>query len=176
MTERDADQPAPEAHEVNEIIGADPTAPVAAVTDQADTDEAAPTAHEASEISYAEQFYPARPARLRPRGRLRDLFKLRPKVERIGKASGDNKAYVRWLVNESMLEDAKAFATQFSGQASMLQNPFANPDPRAAIEKTSVWFTAYPISMITKPGSSFLGTLGDDDLWAAFEAIGIDGV
>ena len=58
----------------------------------------------------------------------------------------------------------------------MWQNPFANPDPRAAIEKASVWFTAYPISMITKPGTSFLGTLGDEDLWAAFEAIGIDGV
>ena len=75
-----------------------------------------------------------------------------------------------------MLEDAKTFATQFSGQGSMWQNPFANPDPRAAIEKASVWFTAYPISMITKPGTSFLGTLGDDDLWTAFEAIGIDGV
>ena len=75
-----------------------------------------------------------------------------------------------------MLEDAKRFATLFSGQGSMWQNPFANPDPRAAIEKASVWFTAYPISMITKPGTSFLGTLGDDDLWAAFEAIGIDGV
>jgi trehalose synthase len=75
-----------------------------------------------------------------------------------------------------MLEDAKRFATQFSGQGSMWQNPFANPDPRAAIQKSSVWFTAYPISMITKPGTSFLGTLGDEDLWAAFEAIGIDGV
>jgi trehalose synthase len=75
-----------------------------------------------------------------------------------------------------MLEDAKRFATQFSGQGSMWQNPFANPDPRAAIQKSSVWFTAYPISMITKPGTSFLGTLGDESLWAAFEAIGIDGV
>ena len=75
-----------------------------------------------------------------------------------------------------MLEDAKAFATQFSGQGSMWQNPFANPDPRAAIEKASVWFTAYPISMITKPGTSFLGTLGDEELWAAFEEIGIDGL
>ena len=36
-----------------------------------------------------------------------------------------------------MLDDAKAFATQFSGQGSMWQNPFANPDPRAAIEKAS---------------------------------------
>jgi trehalose synthase len=30
--------------------------------------------------------------------------------------------------------------------------------------------------MITKAGTSFLGTLGDDDLWQAFQAIGIDGV
>jgi len=143
---------------------------------ETEADDPAPAAHEASEISYDEQFYPARPKRLRPRGRLRDLFALRPKAERVGKPHGDNPAYVNWLVGESMLEDAKTFATQFSGQGSMWQNPFANPDPRAAIEKASVWFTAYPISMITKPNTSFLGTLGDDDLWAAFEAIGIDGL
>ncbi|HEU4907673.1 MAG TPA: maltose alpha-D-glucosyltransferase [Propionibacteriaceae bacterium] len=177
----DGDQPAPEAYEVSETSGhglaeADQPEPVAAMTDEAATEDSGPMAHEASEISYAEQFYPARPARLRPRGRLRDLFKFRPKVERTGKPSGDNRAYVDWLINESMLEDAKAFATQFSGQGSMWQNPFAQPDPRAAIEKASVWFTAYPISMITKAGSSFLGTLGDDDLWTAFEAIGIDAV
>jgi trehalose synthase len=141
-----------------------------------DADDPTPPAHEASEISYDENFYPARPKRLRPRGRLRDLFALRPKAERVGKPTGDNAAYVSWLLGESMLEDAKAFATQFSGQGSMWQNPFANPDPRAAIEKASVWFTAYPISMITKPGTSFLGTLGDEELWAAFEEIGIDGL
>ena len=141
-----------------------------------DADDPTPPAHEASEISYDENFYPARPKRLRPRGRLRDLFALRPKAERVGKPTGDNGAYVSWLLGESMLEDAKAFATQFSGQGSMWQNPFANPDPRAAIEKASVWFTAYPISMITKPGTSFLGTLGDEELWAAFEEIGIDGL
>ena len=81
-----------------------------------------------------------------------------------------------WLTDQSMLVDATEFAKQFSGQGSMWQNPFADPDPRAAIEKASVWFTAYPISMITKPGSSFLGTLGDPDLWEAFADIGIDGV
>src|SRR5215216_7496690 len=172
----DADQPAPDAYEASEITEAELSAPAAAVADQPDTDEPAPVAHEASEISYAEQFYPARPARLRPQRRLRDLFKLRPKADRTGRPSGDNQAYVDWLINESMLEDAKAFATQFSGQGSMWQNPFANPDPRAAIEKASVWFTAYPISMITKPGTSFLGTLGDPDLWEAFQQIGIDAV
>ena len=75
-----------------------------------------------------------------------------------------------------MLGDAQLIATQLSGQASMWQNPFANPDPRAAVEKASVWFTAYPMSMITKPGTVFLGSLGDEGLWSAFEQIGIDGV
>ncbi len=132
--------------------------------------------HEASEVSYDEQRYPARPKRLRPRGRLRGLFPLLRTERGAGKADGSNPAYVAWLTEQSMLQDAYDFAKQFSGQGSMWQNPFANPDARAAIEKASVWFTAYPISMITKPGSSFLGTLGDEALWAAFEAIGIDGV
>jgi trehalose synthase len=143
---------------------------------ETDAEQPAPEAHEPSEISYDEQRYPARPRRLRPKGRLRDLFTIGPRAERTGRASGDNSAYVSWLIERSMLEDAKRFATLFSGQGSMWQNPYANPDPRAAIQKSSVWFTAYPISMITKPGTSFLGTLGDDDLWAAFEEIGIDGL
>jgi trehalose synthase len=141
----------------------------------ADQDQQAPEAREPSEISYDEQRYPARPKRLRPRARLRGLFPRR-KIERTGKPDGSNPAYVDWLTQQSMLADAVEFAKQFSGQGSMWQNPFANPDPRAAIEKASVWFTAYPISMITKEATSFLGTLGDEDLWAAFEEIGIDGV
>jgi trehalose synthase len=138
------------------------------------TDDDSTASHEAPPVSYDEQFYPARPKRLRPRARLR-LFPRRAK-EHTGKATGDNPEYVSWLIDQSMLADATDFGKQFSGQASMLQNPFANPDPRAAIEKASVWFTAYPISMITKPGSSFLGTLGDPDLWDAFARIGIDGL
>jgi trehalose synthase len=131
--------------------------------------------HEASEITYDEQLYPARPARLRPRARLR-LPLWRPRSQRSGKPVYSNDAYVNWLTEQSMLNDATIFTKQFSGQSSMWQNPFANPDPRAAIDKASVWFTAYPISMITRPGTSFLGALGDDELWQAFQDIGIDGV
>ncbi len=127
------------------------------------------------EISYDEQFYPARPTRLRPRARLRDLL-ARPKPPRSGKPTGDNPEYVDWLREQSMLSDAESISEQFTGQGSMWQNPFAEPDPRSAVEKTSTWFTAYPISMITKLGHSFLGTLGDADLWAAFQRIGIDGL
>ena len=146
------------------------------MSDDIDADrEVLPEAHhEASEISYDEQFYPARPRRLRPRARLR-LF---PRLigGRSGRSYGGNEEYVKWLREQSMLADAQLFATHFSGQGSMWQNPFANPDPRAAVEKASVWFTAYPISMITKPGTTFLGSLGDEGLWSAFEQIGIDGV
>ena len=148
--------------------------PIAPGNAGADPDLETTETHEPSEISYDEQLYPARPKRLRPRARLR-LFPRR-NTDRVGKPTGDNPAYVNWLTEQSMLADANEFARKFSGQGSMWQNPFANPDPRAAIEKSSVWFTAYPISMITKRGASFLGTLGDEELWAAFEAIGIDGV
>ena len=90
--------------------------------------------------------------------------------------SASQHGYVSWLQQESMLASAGAVAAEFSGSRGTWQNPYANPNPRAAIEKASVWFTAYPISMITKPGQSFLGTLGDEGLWRLFEAIGINAV
>ena len=58
----------------------------------------------------------------------------------------------------------------------MWRNPYARPDARRAITSASVWFTAYPISLITRPGESFLGSLGDGALWEAFQQIGIDAV
>ena len=128
------------------------------------------------EISFDELLYPARPKRLRPRARLRGLFPRRARPERKGSPSGDNPEYVAWLTEKSMLSDAISIATQFSGQGSMWQNPFAHPDPRAAIEKASVWFTAYPISMIAKPGASFLGSLGDPVLWQTFQQIGVEAI
>ena len=59
---------------------------------------------------------------------------------------------MKWLVEQSMLRDAGQLASQLSGQGSMWQNPFAHPDPRAAVERAQVWFTAYPLSFITRPG------------------------
>ena len=42
---------------------------------------------------------------------------------------GDNPAYVSWLLSQSMLADANEISQQFSGQGSMWQNPYANPNP-----------------------------------------------
>lgn len=84
--------------------------------------------------------------------------------------------YVSWLQQQSMLADASRISGRFSGIADVWQSPFATPNPTAVMAKSSVWFTAYPISMIPKPGHSFLGTLGDENLWDVFAAIGINAV
>jgi trehalose synthase len=84
--------------------------------------------------------------------------------------------YVSWLQQESMLADASKISGRFSGIADVWQSPFATPNPTTVMGASSVWFTAYPISMIPKPGHSFLSTLGDENLWRAFEVIGINAV
>jgi trehalose synthase len=94
----------------------------------------------------------------------------------VSERSSGRKDYVSWLQQQSMLADASRIAGRFSGIADVWQSPYATPNPTAVMEKSSVWFTAYPISMITKPGHSFLGTLGDENLWDAFAAIGINAV
>ncbi|MBN9104825.1 MAG: maltose alpha-D-glucosyltransferase [Propionibacteriaceae bacterium] len=119
--------------------------------------------------------YAARPARLRPKAQRRlataDVVPLPP-----FEPDGRNPAYVTWLEQQSMLRDATMLGRQLAGHAAMWANPYANPDPRAAVRQASAWFTAYPISHITGPGQSFLAALGAEDLWAAFAKIGIDAV
>lgn len=134
-------------------------------TDSAPVDSAA----EPADITYDEQFYPARPKALRPIARRRQYLASRPSLE----FDGRNAAYVEWLRNQAMLGDANVLARQLSGQASMWQNSYAHPNPRAAVERAPVWFTAYPLSFITQPGQSFLSALGDAGMWEAFREIGI---
>lgn len=130
---------------------------------------------EAPEISYDEQRYPARPRRLRPRDQFRGGT-LRRVTTDPRTANGTNPSYVEWLVRQSMLQDADVLARQLSGQPAMWRNPYARPDARRAIATSDVWFTAYPISLMTRPGESFLAALGDDALWDAFERIGITAI
>ena len=93
-----------------------------------------------------------------------------------GPYTGANPAYVDWLVDGSMLESARRVGTRFTGTGTVWQYPFATPNPRAAVAKAPVWFTAYPSSMITREGESFLAALGDDELWATLASIGIRAV
>ncbi|MEU4688961.1 maltose alpha-D-glucosyltransferase [Actinoplanes sp. NPDC023714] len=90
--------------------------------------------------------------------------------------AADDGAYIGWLRERSMLAHAERIAGRFSGVGGVWQTPYANPDPASAAAASPVWFTAYPVSMITKPGASFLGTLGDEELWRAFRDVGITAV
>lgn len=132
-----------------------------------------PLEHQPSEITYDEHLYPGRPRRLRPyvRRALRG-----DQSEPLGEPTAENEQYVSWLVNQSMLWDAKQLAIQLSGQSSMWQNPFAHPDPCAAVDRASVWFTGYPLSFVRRPGESYLAGLADPELWKFFNVIGIDAV
>jgi trehalose synthase len=113
-------------------------------------------------------------------------FQLRMKVRHLANVlvdedermsdAAEEQAYVKWLVNESMLGDASSAAGQSASLGGMWQNPYGRSDPHRAVERASVWFTAYPASMITRPESSFLAALGDPELWAALSAIGITAV
>jgi len=130
---------------------------------------------EVVEPTYAEHLHPARPRTLRFRPRVKTSF-ARRSVTQDGPANGSNPAYVEWLRAQSMLADANEISQQFSGQGSMWQNPFATPNPRAAVDTASVWFTAYPLSLITKAEESFLKAMANADMWQAFAEIGIEGI
>jgi trehalose synthase len=131
--------------------------------------------NEPAEITFDEHLHPARPRTLRFRPRVKTPF-IRRSVAKDGPASGDNPAYLSWLVSESMLADANEISQQFSGQGSMWQNPYATPHPRGAVDTASVWFTAYPLSLITRTEESFLKAMADDEMWKAFAEIGIEAI
>ena len=54
--------------------------------------------------------------------------------------------------------------------------PTRAPTRGAPSRHRDVWFTAYPISLITRPGESFLAALGEEELWEAFERVGITAI
>ena len=126
------------------------------------------------DISFDQQRFDARPSKLRPQARRQHAGSDLPAPPFA--ADGRNRAYVEWLVKQSMLDDASTLARQLAGHHLMWANAFAAPNPRAAVEQASVWYTAYPLSLITAHGQSFLGALGDEALWQAFEHIGIEAI
>src|SRR3954464_3830239 len=79
--------------------------------------------HQAPEITYDEQRYPARPRRFRPSAR-----RLAKRAAADRRRSGDdpvadNREYVEWLVEESMLAGAKPPPPPPFGPGPVGENP-----------------------------------------------------
>ena len=85
-------------------------------------------------------------------------------------------SYVNWLIEHSMLRSAETLGRAYAGQGRMWLHPYAETQPRAASARASVWFAAYPPSIITRPEESVLATLGDPSLWQVLTEIGVKGV
>lgn len=94
----------------------------------------------------------------------------------LGPHVGTNREYVKWLVNESMLESARVIAAEYSGHGNMWQKPFGNPAPERAVRKASVWFTAYPDSLMTDGHDNYLQALGRQELWESLSQLGVRAV
>lgn len=75
-----------------------------------------------------------------------------------------------------MLHAARQRAKLYSGQGRLWQQPYAQTRPRDALALSSVWFTAYPASIVTREGGTVLEALGDEALWQALSKIGIQGI
>lgn len=84
--------------------------------------------------------------------------------------------YVTWLLDQSMLRNAKMSARKYAGQSRLWQRPYGEARPRTATAIASVWFTAYPPSIITAEGTSVLGTLGSPTFWHALASMGVQGI
>lgn len=80
--------------------------------------------------------------------------------------------YIAWLVERSMLNSAKRLAMRYAGRGQLWRRPYAEARPRDASSLASVWFTAYPAAIITRPGESVLQTLGGEGLWDSLAEIG----
>ena len=125
-----------------------------------------------SKRGFSERFFPSRPRSFWLKASTLAMAQIEA-APKVGQPKASNPAYVSWLKKESMLSDANRLSSQYSGKGTMWQKPYGKPRPRTAIKMAPVWFTAYPISTITKKNQSIIASLGDEDLWNAFEEIGI---
>ena len=83
---------------------------------------------------------------------------------------------IDWLKERSMLAAAPALSETVAGNGSQWQQPYGLARPEGFLELASVWFNAYPASLITRSGQSFLQGLGDPLLLEELEQVGVQAI
>lgn len=88
----------------------------------------------------------------------------------------DEPAPVEWLKSRSMLLRHDSITKGFSGQSTQWQHPFGRSRPRDFLDRSSVWFAAYPDSLVGGPGANALDILGSPELHSVLSDIGIEAI
>jgi maltose alpha-D-glucosyltransferase/alpha-amylase len=84
--------------------------------------------------------------------------------------------YISWLEKQSMLFNSFQLSKTISGSCIQWRHPYGIAHSKEACNLAPVWFTAYPSSIISKPGTTVIRSLADRMLWRAFREIGIQGM
>ncbi|MFQ5564546.1 MAG: alpha-amylase family glycosyl hydrolase [Parvularculaceae bacterium] len=85
-------------------------------------------------------------------------------------------SYIDWLKSRSMLRTYDGLVKSFAGQAKQWRASFGNPKPNEVLAENSVWFAAYPDSLMGPEGANVLDVLCDKNLYTILSDIGIEAV
>jgi len=86
----------------------------------------------------------------------------------------EDRDYIRWLEERSMLHQAARHARSISGSGVQWRHAYAEPQPRQIVRKASVWLLDYPGSVIPRQGESIIATWADPERWKALQSIGVE--
>jgi trehalose synthase len=82
--------------------------------------------------------------------------------------------YINFLEQNSMLFQADQEADKISGMGIQWHDTFGKPEPTRLIQQASVWLLYYPGAVITKQGTSVIGTWADPQFWQSNHDIGVE--
>jgi len=85
-------------------------------------------------------------------------------------------SHIEWLKSRSMLLKYEPLIQSFAGKSSQWQYAYGRSRPEDALELSSVWFAAYPDSLMGRQGAKVLEILGTPLLHQTLSEIGIQAV
>jgi trehalose synthase len=122
---------------------------------------------------------PALQARVAPALRRRGRFVLAAAacalaaVSQTSRSQAPSADYINFLEQNSMLFQSDQEAGKISGMGLQWHDDFSQPKPTQLVQQASVWLLYYPGSVITKSGTSVIGTWADPQFWSAAHDVGV---
>jgi trehalose synthase len=83
---------------------------------------------------------------------------------------------IEWLKSRSMLLGHDSLVQSYAGQSGQWQHAFGRSRPMDFLDQKSVWFAAYPDSLVGKPGAKALDILASPELHELLSDIGVEAV